>query len=134
MEIRTRFPVDDEELSRLHAEAFDRRYALTPWAERLARHSRSWAGVFAAGHLVGFVHAVWDGGEHAFLLDAVVTPALQGRGFGRRVVAALIEDLRERDITWVHVDFEPHLEAFYRQACGFGPTHAGLLRLRADPD
>jgi hypothetical protein len=29
---------------------------------------------------------------------------------------------------WLHVDFEPHLEGFYR-GCGFTPTPAGLIRL-----
>ncbi|MGW5877507.1 GNAT family N-acetyltransferase [Nocardiopsis terrae] len=129
-EIRVRFPVDDEELSRLHAEAFDHEFELTPWSERLARHSRSWAGAFAGGRLVGFVHAVWDGGKHAFLLDTAVAPDMGRRGVGGRVVAALTEDLRGSGVEWLHVDYEPHLERFYRQACGFGPTRAGLLRLR----
>jgi len=29
---------------------------------------------------------------------------------------------------WLHVDFEPELEPFYR-AAGYRPTAAGLLRL-----
>lgn len=49
--------------------------------------------------------------------------------WGGRVVAALVEDLRGLGIEWVHVDYEPHLEGFYRKTCGFGPTPAGLLRL-----
>jgi len=36
---------------------------------------------------------------------------------------------RDRGAKWLHVDFEPHLEGFYR-ACGFGPTAAGLMALR----
>ncbi|CAL9335014.1 hypothetical protein SUDANB121_00161 [Nocardiopsis dassonvillei] len=127
-DLRTRFPVDDAELSRLHAEAFGHPYALVPWGERLARHSRSWVGEFHGGRLAGFVHAVWDGGGHAFLLDTAVAPAARRRGVGGRVVAALVADLRELGLTWVHVDFEPHLEGFYRNA-GFGGTAAGLLRL-----
>lgn len=128
-EIRVRFAVEDGELSRLHAEAFGHEYALTPWSERLERHSRSWAGAFVDARLVGFVHAVWDGGQHAFLLDTAVASDLRHRGVGRRVVAALVEDLRGLGIEWLHVDYEPHLEGFYREACGFGPTRAGLLRL-----
>jgi hypothetical protein len=31
-------------------------------------------------------------------------------------------------MTWVHVDYEPHLDEFYR-GCGFRPTAAGVLRL-----
>ncbi|GAA1466694.1 GNAT family N-acetyltransferase [Nocardiopsis exhalans] len=128
-EIRLRFPVDAEELSRLHTDAFAHEFALVPWSERLERHSRSWAGAFVLGRLVGFVHAVWDGGVHAFVLDTAVASDMRHRGVGGRVVAALLEDLRGLGIEWVHVDYEPHLEGFYRKACGFGPTRAGLLRL-----
>jgi hypothetical protein len=32
----------------------------------------------------------------------------------------------------LHVDYEPHLDGFYR-GCGFRPTAAGLLRLPAKP-
>ncbi|MFD6951609.1 acetyltransferase [Nocardiopsis sp. TSRI0078] len=128
-DLRVRFPVDDEELSRLHAEAFDHGYTPVPWAERLQRHSRSWAGEFRQGRLVGFVHAVWDGGGHAFLLDTAVALDMRRQGVGGRVVRALVQDLEELGIEWVHVDYEPHLGRFYRQACGFGPTQAGLLRL-----
>jgi len=31
-------------------------------------------------------------------------------------------------IHWLHVDYEPHLDMFYKQ-CGFQPTLAGLMRL-----
>lgn len=129
-QIRVRFPADDEELSRLHAEAFQHEFTLTPWSERLERHSRSWAGAFAQGRLVGFVHAVWDGGKHAFLLDTAVAPDFRHQGIGTEVVAALIQDLRDLGTEWLHVDYEPHLESFYREACGFTPIQAGLLRLR----
>ena len=129
VEIRVRFPVDDEEVSRLHAEAFGQQFDREPWAARLERHSRSWAGAFSGGRLVGFVHAVWDGGGHEFLLDTAVAAEYRRGGVGGRLVAALVGDLRERGVEWLHVDYEPHLEGFYREACGFGPTRAGLLRL-----
>ncbi|MGW9347856.1 GNAT family N-acetyltransferase [Nocardiopsis flavescens] len=128
-DLRVRFPVDDAQVSRLHADAFGYPYAPVPWAARLDRHSRSWAGEFRGGRLVGFVHAVWDGGRHAFLLDTAVEAACRRSGVGGRVVAALVADLRALGIEWVHVDFEPHLEGFYRRA-GFTGTAAGLLRLR----
>lgn len=129
-DLRVRHDVDDDTLTRLHARAFgaavpDRP---TPWAARLERHSVAWVGAFDGDVLVGFVHACWDGGAHAFLLDAVVDPAHQGRGLGRRLVARLVDEVRAAGCAWVHVDCEPHLDGFYR-ACGFGPTAAGLLRL-----
>jgi hypothetical protein len=44
-------------------------------------------------------------------------------------VELAVEAARERDVEWVHVDFEPHLRPFYAR-CGFRPTEAGLIRLR----
>jgi len=70
MDVRVRFAVDDQALSDLHSRAFG--YAATSvesWTQRLQRHSLTWIGAFDRGSLVGFVHACWDGGSHAFALD-----------------------------------------------------------------
>lgn len=130
--MRARFDVDDDALSTLHADAFGGERRAVPWAARLERHSVSWVGAFAGDALVGFVHAVWDGGVHAFVLDTAVAPAWQRQGLGTLLVGALVEDCARRGITWMHVDFEPHLTGFYR-ACGFGGTGAGLLRIGGEP-
>ncbi|WP_043598723.1 GNAT family N-acetyltransferase [Cellulomonas flavigena] len=129
-DLRVRYDVDDAALTRLHARAFAAPVpaAPTPWAARLDRHSVTWVGAFHDDALVGFVHACWDGGAHAFLLDAVVDPDHQGCGTGTRLVARLLEEVRAAGCEWLHVDCEVHLEGFYR-ACGFAPTTAGLLRL-----
>jgi GNAT superfamily N-acetyltransferase len=78
--------------------------------------------------LVGFVNVAWDGGIHAFLLDTTVHPKWQRRGIGRQLVRHAAEAARERGAHWLHVDYEPHLDGFYR-GCGFRPTLAGLLWL-----
>ena len=78
--------------------------------------------------LVGFVNVAWDGGIHAFLLDTTVHPDWQRRGVGQELVKHAAQASQERGVSWLHVDYEPHLEPFYR-ACGFVPTHAGLIRL-----
>lgn len=126
---RVNFSVDDADLSQLHQRAFGGEYELTPWRARLESHSKSWVGAFTSDQLCGFVHAVWDGGRHAFLLDTVVDPALQRRGIGRGLVARIVADLRGSGIEWVHVDYEPNLREFYSAGCGFRETTAGLLRL-----
>ncbi|MFE9243591.1 GNAT family N-acetyltransferase [Nocardiopsis sp. NPDC006938] len=128
MRVHVRRPVDDDELSRLHAEAFGHADSPVPWSERLERHSRSWVVAEDEGRAVGFVHAVWDGGAHAFLLDTAVARSHRRHGVGRAVVAALVADLRSLGVEWLHVDYEARLEPFH-EACGFGRTRAGLLRL-----
>jgi hypothetical protein len=46
----------------------------------------------------------------------------------RRLITVAVEQARAAAINWLHVDYEPHLDDFYR-GCGFQPTTAGLLRL-----
>ena len=95
----------------------------------LIERSLAYVCARAVERLVGFVYLAWDGGIHAFLLDPTVHPELRRRGIGRRLVQEVIAVARQREIVWVHVDFEPHLRGFYEQ-CGFRDTAAGLFRLR----
>ncbi|WP_250034884.1 GNAT family N-acetyltransferase [Paractinoplanes maris] len=125
-----RFPVDDRQLSALHARAFGGDPSVvTPWARRLERHALTWIGAFEAGRLTGFVQVCWDGGSHAFLLDTAVDPAGQHEGLGTALVAAATAEAHTAGCEWLHVDFEPHLAHFYLDRCGFQPTDAGLIRL-----
>jgi len=92
-------------------------------------HSLLYVGAFDGERLIGFVNLAWDGGKHAFLLDTTTHPDYQRRGIGAALVRVAIESAHTRGIEWVHVDYEPHLAAFY-QRCGFRHTEAGLLYLR----
>lgn len=104
LKLRTRFAVNDAHLSDLHALAFGRDGSqVTPWAERLERHSLTWIGAFADENLVGFVHACWDGSAHAFLLDTIVDPEQQRRGIGRHLVQTLVNEVRAAGCEWLHV-------------------------------
>ena len=97
------------------------------WSGVLAR-SLCWVTASDGERLVGFVNVAWDGGVHAFVLDTTVHPGVQRRGVGRELLRRASLEARARGAHWLHVDYEPQLEAFYR-ACGFTPTSAGLLRL-----
>jgi ribosomal protein S18 acetylase RimI-like enzyme len=119
-------PLANADLDELFASAWPG-YTTRDWTPVLSR-SLAYVGAFSAGALVGFVNVAWDGGAHAFLLDTTIHPAHQRRGVGSRLVLAAAEAARERGVEWLHVDYEPHLDGFYR-ACGFAPTLAGLLRL-----
>jgi GNAT superfamily N-acetyltransferase len=94
----------------------------------LAR-SLVYLGAFADEALVGFVNVAWDGGAHAFLLDPTVHPEHRRRGLGLRLVGQAAALAREAGVTWLHADYEPHLQPFYA-AAGFRLTAAGLLRLQ----
>ncbi len=126
IEIRTDPFPDDATMRQLWREAWgddDQR----SFGEILGR-SLTHVGAYDGARLVGFVNVAWDGGIHAFILDTCVVPAYRRRGIAVRLVERATDVARERGAEWLHVDYEPHLEEFYRK-CGFRPTAAGLIRL-----
>ena len=94
---------------------------------RVLECSLTYFGAYQDSTLVGFVNVVWDGGDHAFLLDPTVLPACRRRGIGLALVSAAIDASAARGVEWLHVDYEARLAPFYRKA-GFRPTPAGLMR------
>ena len=100
----------------------------TPGYARVLERSLAHIGAHDGDRLVGFVNLAWDGGLHAFVLDTAVDPAYRRRGIATELVRRAALEGQAAGVHWLHVDFEPHLEAFYR-ACGFRPTAAGLMRL-----
>ncbi len=122
------FPrVDDEALNALFAASWpDHRPGdFTEVLNRCAPYVCAYDGE----RLVGFAKVVWDGGIHGFLLDPTVHPDYRRRGIGRRLVELAASGARERGIKWLHVDYVPALEPFYR-GCGFRQTAAGLMDLQ----
>lgn len=92
------------------------------------RISLAHLGAYEGDRLVGYLNIATDGGGHAFLLDPTVHPDARRKGLGTQLVQRAITLARERGGRWLHVDYEPQLEAFYA-ACGFRPTRAGLIQL-----
>jgi ribosomal protein S18 acetylase RimI-like enzyme len=102
------------------------------WWDRVSAHSLGWVTARNdLGALVGFVNVAWDGADHAFLLDTKVRPDHERRGIGTELVRLAAAHAKAAGCEWMEVDFEPHLGAFYYEACGFVPTQAGLLHLAA---
>lgn len=126
IDFRLRPPLSDDELNALFAAAWPA-HRPRAFAPVLAR-SLAWIGGFADGALAGFVNLAWDGGAHVFLLDTTVHPRCQWRGVGTELVRRAVMAAGESGAEWLHVDYEPHLDGFYRR-CGFRPTHAGLIQL-----
>jgi GNAT superfamily N-acetyltransferase len=118
--------VPDAALDELFASAWD---GARPRASgALLAQSLTYIGAFDGARLVGFVNVAWDGGIHGFILDTTVHRAYQRRGIGTKLMRKAAEVSRHRGIEWLHVDFEPRWEKFYR-GCGYRPTEAGLLQL-----
>lgn len=128
IEYRLNPPVTNGALNALFAEAWP-----GPWPNwdfgPVLQRSLGYICAYQGGDLVGFVNVAWDGGVHTFLLDTTVRSDLRRQGVGRQLVHHAEELARQSGAEWLHVDFEPELEAFYRK-CGFQETRAGLINLR----
>jgi GNAT superfamily N-acetyltransferase len=124
--IRISPPVTSDQLNDLFATAWKNHkpYDFQP----VIGHSLLYVCAYHDEQLVGYVNMAWDGGIHGFLLDTTVHADYQRQGIGVRLVQAAVNAARERGLEWVHVDYEPHLNEFYRQ-CGFQRTEAGLINL-----
>jgi GNAT superfamily N-acetyltransferase len=121
------FPTD-EQLAPLWLAAWGS--PLSPgYSANVLKRSLAHVGAYDGDRLVGFVNVAWDGGVHAFLLDTTVHPDVQRQGIATSLVRRAAELAGERGAEWLHVDYEPHLESFYR-GCGFWPTGAGLIALK----
>ncbi len=121
--------VSNEALSELYRLGWDKPGQVVYDFQPIHKRSLGFFCAYSGHKLVGYVNLAWDGGVHAFLLDPTVHPAFQHQGIGRELVLHAIELARESGLEWVHVDYEPHLDGFYKN-CGFQPTLAGLVNLK----
>lgn len=123
---------DNAAVNAPHAAGFAHRTSDVDWLARVHSHSLGWVCARHDGDLVGFVNVAWDGGVHAFILDTVVAESYRRSGIGAGLVAEAARQGRTATCEWLHVDFGDDLQSFYFDACGFKPTTAGLIALRAD--
>ncbi len=128
VEYRLSPEVSNEALNALFADAWPGPHRDGDFAPVL-RRSLGYICAYREGELVGFVNVAWDGGAHAFLLDPTVRTDCRRQGIGRQLVRRAEELARKSGAEWLHVDFEPRLEEFYRK-CGFRESRAGLINLR----
>lgn len=96
--------------------------------EDVLQRSLSYLCAYDEEQLIGFVNVAWDGGVHAFILDTTVHPGYQRRGIATELVRRATVEAKRAGCHWLHVDYEPHLHAFY-EGCGFKETSAGLIHL-----
>ena len=119
--------VTNEELNALNAAAWPGPPKDRDFGPVLQR-SLGYVCAYKDDELVGFVNVAWDGGAHAFLLDTAVRCDCRRQGIGRELVRQAQELSAQAGAEWLHVDFEPQNESFYR-SCGFRESLAGLIHL-----
>ncbi len=71
-----------------------------------------------SGRTVGMGRVISDGVSDAYIQDLVVLPDQRGRGIGKMIVSALLEQCKAADLGWIGLIAEPGTEEFY-QPMGF---------------
>ncbi len=104
----------------LSTEAYWGRWRTRADVEAQVREAWRVVGAYASnGSMVGFARAFSDGVSGAYLADVFVVEAHRGRGLGRRLVAAMVDEGPGRDFRWMLHTLDAH--GLY---AGFGFEHA----------
>ena len=90
-------------------------------------------GAYRAGtdELVGFARASSDGVAFAYLADVYVVAAHQGRGVGKRLLQAMIDDGPGSDFRWTLFTADAH--GLYEQFGFAVPDPTAMVRPPAKP-
>jgi GNAT superfamily N-acetyltransferase len=90
-------------------------------------------GAYRAGtdELVGFARAASDGVAFAYLADVYVVRAHQGRGLGKRLLQAMIDDGPGREFRWTLFTADAH--GLYEQFGFAAPDATAMVRPPAKP-
>lgn len=125
--LRVNPPIDNQAINDLFAASWPRHRPCDFVAE--LAYALCYICAYDGERLIGYVKVAWDGVAHGFLLEPTVHPEYRRRGIGTALVAEARAQAAGHGLEWLHVDYEPELDGFYK-ACGFVPTLAGLIRLR----
>ena len=90
-------------------------------------------GAYRAGtdELVGFARAASDGVAFAYLADVYVVRAHQGRGLGKRLLRAMIDDGPGREFRWTLFTADAH--GLYERFGFAAPDATAMVRPPAKP-
>ncbi|KRA74479.1 hypothetical protein ASD78_13530 [Lysobacter sp. Root667] len=98
-------PLSDSDFATIHGFLSQSYWAAGIPAETLRRalaYSLCYRG-YVDGELVAFARAVTDHATFAYLADVFVLPAQRGRGHGRAIVQALMDDARVQGLRRWHL-------------------------------
>ena len=107
-----------EELTDLYKDAgwWDPSYDLNPgFLNFIVKDSAVFVGAFYKKRLIGMGRALSDLVSDAYIQDVTVLKAYRGKGTGKKIIQALIKELKKNGVDWIGLVAEPGTTAFYKE-------------------
>ncbi len=110
------------DLKNLYKDAgwWDPAYDLNPqFLDHIVNGSAVFVGALYKKKLIGMGRALSDLVSDAYIQDVTVLKTYRGKGIGKKIIKALIEELKKKGVDWIGLVAEPGTTAFYEEL-GFG--------------
>jgi uncharacterized protein len=80
----------------------------------IVKGSAVFAGAFEKNRLIGMGRALSDSASDAYVQDVAVLEEYRGRGIGKRIIKALLSDLKDKGVDWIGLIAKPGTSSFYK--------------------
>ena len=107
-----------EDLKGLYKDAgwWEPSYDLNPgFLNFIVKDSAVFVGAFYKKRLIGMGRALSDLVSDAYIQDVTVLKAYRGKGTGKKIIQALIKELKKNGVDWIELVAEPGTTAFYKE-------------------
>ena len=107
-----------QELIRLYKEAgwWELSYEKNlDFLNHIVEDSALFAGAFFKKKLIGMGRALSDLASDAYIQDVTVLKEFRGQGIGRKIIEALIKELKKKNVDWIGLIAEPGTASFYTE-------------------
>ncbi len=81
----------------------------------IVKDSALFAGAFSGGNLVGMGRALSDLSSDAYIQDIAVLKKFRKKGIGKKIIFALVKELKKNGVDWIGIVAEPGTSSFYEK-------------------
>ncbi|THB76541.1 MAG: N-acetyltransferase [Desulfobacteraceae bacterium] len=85
----------------------------TSFLEGIVKNSALFAAAFHDGAMVGMGRALSDRVSDAYIQDVAVLKGYRNQGIGKRIIQALVSNLKKSGVDWIGLISEPGTQDFY---------------------
>ncbi len=107
-----------EDLKALYKDAgwWEPSYDLNPeFLNYIVKTSAIFIGAFYKKKMIGMGRALSDLVSDAYIQDVTVLKTYRGKGTGKKIIQALIKELKKKGVDWIGLVAEPGTSSFYKE-------------------